>query len=84
VEKAEQLLSDLGFRQFRVRSHGPIARLELGPSEDAERLLKEPTRSRIVRELKSLGYRYVALDLEGYRTGSMNEVLARDSLREED
>jgi uncharacterized protein len=75
VEKAEDLLRQMGFREFRVRTHGTIARLELGPAEDAAALLKDGTRRDLVARLKALGYKYVTLDLEGYRTGSMNEVL---------
>jgi uncharacterized protein len=75
VGRAEELLRRLGFRQFRVRSHDAIARVELGPDEDVARLLEEKTRRRFVDEVKALGYNYVALDLEGYRTGSMNETL---------
>ena len=76
IEKAEDLLRELGFRQFRVRRHGLLARIELGAHEDGSALLRGETRNRLVKELKALGYRYVALDLEGYRTGSMNEVLS--------
>jgi uncharacterized protein len=79
VERAEDLLRGLGYRQLRVRTHDDIARIELGPGEDAERLLREPTRREVVEHLKELGYDYVALDLEGYRTGSMNEPLAAES-----
>jgi uncharacterized protein len=76
VGRAEQLLRELGYRHFRVRSHDPIARIELGPSEDPSALLDEKTRRSFVEKMKALGYKYVTLDLEGYRTGSMNEVLA--------
>ena len=69
VEQAEQLLLDLGFKQFRVRIHGLMARIEVLPDE-IERLLKY--RTEIVLKYKSLGFNYVSLDLEGYRTGSMN------------
>ena len=74
VDKAEQLLLDLGFRQVRVRVHGTIARIEVWPDE-FERLLRDEARNRIYRELKNLGFSYVTMDLGGYRTGSMNEVL---------
>jgi uncharacterized protein len=76
VGRAESLLRDMGFRSFRVRSHGPVARIELGPEEDESALLAAPARRRFVADLKALGYKYVALDLEGYRSGSMNEALA--------
>ena len=74
VDKAEQLLLDLGFRQVRVRVHGTIARIEVLPDE-FERMLRDEVRARIYRELKNLGFSYVTMDLGGYRTGSMNEVL---------
>jgi pyridinium-3,5-biscarboxylic acid mononucleotide sulfurtransferase len=74
VEKAEGFLRELGFTQLRVRHHGNIARIEILP-EDIESLLKNHSREKILTEFKNLGYKYVTLDLEGYRTGSMNEVL---------
>jgi uncharacterized protein len=75
VDKAEQLLLDLGFRQFRVRIHGEnVARIELLPS-DFDRMLDEKLRVRIYDTFKSYGFDYVSLDLLGYRTGSMNETL---------
>jgi len=73
VEEAEGFLHSLGLRQLRVRSHGPLARIEV-PKKDMVRLLSE-TPSHIVDKLKELGYTYVTLDLEGYRSGSMDEVL---------
>jgi uncharacterized protein len=76
VEAAEEVLRELKFKQFRVRHHGDIARLELGPS-DTERLFQEDLIGRITRSLKALGYIYVTLDLEGFRSGSMNEPLRR-------
>ncbi|MDY6399849.1 MAG: ATP-dependent sacrificial sulfur transferase LarE [Synergistales bacterium] len=72
VEDAEQLLMDLGFKQFRVRIHGKIARIEVMP-EDFCKLIEENTRSKIYDTLKNLGFSYVTLDLKGYRAGSMNE-----------
>jgi uncharacterized protein len=77
VEKAENVLREMGFREFRVRSHGTVARLELGLREDAASLLKDGVRQDLVAKLKALGYKYIALDLEGYRTGSMNEAIER-------
>lgn len=79
VGRAEELLRETGFRQFRVRSHGDIARIELGQREDPVRLLEGRRRERVVRAFKELGYLYVTLDLEGYRTGSMNEPLELSS-----
>ena len=74
VDKAEQLLLDLGFHQVRVRIHGTIARIEILPDE-FERIIDEDCRDKIYSTLKSLGFTYVTLDLGGYRTGSMNETL---------
>jgi uncharacterized protein len=74
VERAEDLLREQGFRQFRVRIHGTNARIELLP-EDIPRMLDENIRKEIVDKLKRYGFNYITLDLEGYRTGSMNEVL---------
>lgn len=74
VEKAEQLLLDKGFRQVRVRIHDKMARIEIMPDE-FEKLIKEEIRKEVVSELKSYGFDYVSMDLIGYRTGSMNEVL---------
>ena len=74
VDKAERLLRKLGLTQTRVRHHGTIARIEV-PGEDIPQFSEEALRSQIVSYLKRLGYTYVTLDLEGYRTGSMNEVL---------
>lgn len=74
VGRAEDALRRLGFKLFRVRHHGTIARVEIAPS-DIGRMLDERLRTRLSRRLKSLGYTYVALDLDGYRTGSMNETL---------
>jgi uncharacterized protein len=72
IEFAENKLHDLGFRQVRVRHHGETARIELS-RDDFGRLLNDGTNVEITRTLKKLGYTYVCLDLEGYRTGSMNE-----------
>jgi len=74
IEAAEDRVRALGFRQFRVRHHGDVARLEVDPAE-LDRALDPELRGRLVRALKEAGYRFAALDLEGYRTGSLNEVL---------
>ena len=74
VERAEQLLLDLGFHQLRVRIHGELARIELHPSEFGK-LLEPAIREQVTKTLRELGFRYVTMDLQGYRTGSMNEVL---------
>ena len=77
VDKAEQLLLDLGFRQVRVRIHGTIARIELLP-EEMDRFLEENRRHRLSEQLHGLGFTYVTLDLDGYQTGSMNKTLPRE------
>jgi pyridinium-3,5-biscarboxylic acid mononucleotide sulfurtransferase len=74
IEQAEQALARLGFRVYRVRHHDEIARVEIARSEMA-RALEPEVSAAIVRELKAIGYRYVTLDLQGYRTGSLNEGL---------
>lgn len=74
VDRAEQLLLDLDFHQVRVRIHDKLARIEILP-EEFSRLLDDSVRNTIYDTLKSLGFTYVTLDLAGYRTGSMNEVL---------
>lgn len=74
VGKAEELLKGLGLRQLRVRYHGEIARIEV-PRKDFSLILDEPVRTRLIEGLKRLGFTYITLDLEGYRTGSMNEAM---------
>lgn len=74
VEAAEVFLHDLGFVQMRVRHHDNLARIEV-TADDMPRLLDENLRTRITEHLRQLGYQYITLDLLGYRTGSMNEVL---------
>jgi uncharacterized protein len=71
VGRAEQVLHDLGFRQCRVRVHGDLVRVEVELA-DLTRLAQPAIRDRVVAELKSLGYRFVTLDLEGFRSGSLN------------
>jgi len=70
VEAAEEILRGLGFVELRVRHHGPIARIEVAPEEVA-RLAQPEVRARVVAGLEGLGYRYVTLDLEGYKRGSL-------------
>src|SRR5207253_3277491 len=74
IDRAEQLLRDLGYRHVRVRHHGDVARIEL-PPDDITRFVVEGLAEPIGRRIKELGFQYVALDLQGYRSGSMNEVL---------
>ena len=75
VDQAEHYLHKLGFRLVRVRHHGDIARIE-APPEDLLRLFEGDVHTRIVDALKEVGFKYVALDMQGYRTGSLNETLA--------
>lgn len=76
VDQAEQLLLDLGFHQVRVRIHGTIARIEVLPKELPE-LIASPVREKIAQKFREFGFSYVTLDLEGYRTGSMNETVIK-------
>jgi uncharacterized protein len=78
VEQGERLLHSMGFRVARVRFHGEIARLEVESSEIA-RLLEPVTRARVDSELKRLGFRFVTVDLMGFRSGSLNEGLPATS-----
>ncbi len=75
IAKAEEFLRGLGIGQLRVRHHGTVARIEVTPA-DFPALLDEDTRKNIGQYFRSIGYAYVTLDLEGFRSGSMNEVLA--------
>jgi len=77
VGEAERYLRRLGLEGLRVRHHGPLARIEV-PAHEIARLAEPPTREAVVAELKRLGFTYVTLDLEGFRSGSMNEVLRAD------
>lgn len=76
VDRAEQLLLDMGFNQLRVRIHGNVARIELMPG-DFPVIMQEENRKKVYDALRSYGFAYVSLDLMGYRTGSMNEVLPK-------
>lgn len=77
VERAEQFLLDLGFRQLRVRHHGDIARIEVS-TEERSKFFDLDIMDKVGQELKKIGFKYVTLDLLGYRTGSMNEVLTEE------
>jgi uncharacterized protein len=76
VDKAEQLLLDLGFTQLRVRIHGTIARIEVGQDEIL-RLAAPEIRRQVSEALHGLGFSYVTLDMDGYQTGSMNRTLPK-------
>ena len=77
IERAEAFLSARGFSQLRVRLHGHVARIEVLP-EDIPNILS--IRNDVVKSLRSIGFAYITLDLEGYRSGSMDEVLSSASL----
>lgn len=74
VDRAEQLLLDIGFHQLRVRIHGDVARIELLPDE-FPKFMEEKTRLSVYKKFKEYGFSYVTLDVLGYRMGSMNETL---------
>ena len=76
VDEAEDFLFGLGFKQVRVRHYGNLARIEV-LKEEMPRLIDGPLREKVADRLKQIGYRYVTLDLQGFRSGSMNEVLLR-------
>jgi uncharacterized protein len=82
VEKAEEFLRGLGFREVRVREHGTVARIEVGEGEIIL-LLTPERRSLISEKLRVLGYRFVSVDLDGYKMGSMNRMLVGKGLIEE-
>ncbi len=74
VDAAEAFLRELGFRQFRVRHHDRLARIEL-PHAEMPRLWEEDRHAAIVRRFRELGYHFVTVDLQGFRSGSANEAL---------
>jgi pyridinium-3,5-biscarboxylic acid mononucleotide sulfurtransferase len=80
VDEAEVFLRELGFVEFRVRHHDTIARIEV-PAGEVGRIVAEPLRSRIIAKLKSLGFKFVTLDLQGFRSGSLNESLTQEERR---
>jgi uncharacterized protein len=82
VEQGEDALRALGFRQFRVRHHGPIARLEIA-TEEMARALSPQMAAEFTRIFKALGFSYVTLDLEGFRSGSMNAILPVETLNKQ-
>ncbi len=77
VELAEEFLADMNLVEFRIRHHGDLARIELHP-EDMELMMAPQKRKMIVDKLKSLGFKFVAMDLTGFRSGSLNEVLSQE------
>ena len=79
VERGESALRDLGFHQFRVRLHDKLARIEISP-EEMPRALSGDMAAKMAQRLKAAGFAYVALDLEGYRQGSLNEALSKSKV----
>jgi len=76
IEEAEEFLKAKGFDEVRVRMHGNTARVEVSP-KDIARLASAGTRTVVSKRLRTLGFTYVSMDLEGYRSGSLNEVILR-------
>jgi uncharacterized protein len=77
IEQAEDFLRSLGFQEFRVRHHDTIARIEVLP-QDLARMLEPTWREAILTQFKSIGFQYVTVDLQGFRSGSMNEALSTE------
>jgi len=77
IDQAETFLRSLGFVEFRVRHHDSVARIEVPPAEIAK-IMAESVRSKVVEQLKSLGFQFVTLDLQGFRSGSLNESLSQE------
>jgi uncharacterized protein len=74
VEDAEDFLRELGFAEFRVRHHDTIARIEVRP-EDLNKVISDTLRRKIIEKMKSIGFKFVTVDLQGFRSGSLNEAL---------
>ena len=80
IEEAEDYLRGLGLLEFRVRHHDTVARIEVNP-QDIEKVTTEPIRTQIVEKLKSLGFKFVTVDLQGFRSGALNESLSEEEKR---
>lgn len=74
VDRGEEILREFGFREFRVRHHDRLVRIEIAPAE-MDRVLRKDLIAKLAQRFRALGFKYVTLDLEGFRSGSMNEVL---------
>ncbi|HWI54499.1 MAG TPA: ATP-dependent sacrificial sulfur transferase LarE, partial [Desulfobacteria bacterium] len=79
VDEAERFLRDLGFKELRVRHHGNTARIEV-PETLIEEIVRPQLRQDIVQKFSSLGFTYITLDLRGFRSGSMNEILPKETI----
>jgi uncharacterized protein len=80
IEEAEDFMRTLGLVEFRVRHHDTVVRIEVRP-ENIEKVTIEPVRSQIVERFKSLGFKFVTVDLQGFRSGSLNEPLSEEEMR---
>ena len=80
INEAENFLRELGLVEFRVRHHDTVARIEVNP-KDIDMVTAEPARSQIVEKLKSLGFKFVTVDLQGFRSGALNEALSEQQKR---
>jgi uncharacterized protein len=80
VDQAEGILRSFGFVEFRVRHHDKIARIEVRP-QDVATLVAEPVRTKVVERLKGLGFQFITMDLQGFRSGSLNESLSDEQKR---
>ena len=74
IDRGEEILREFGFREFRVRHHDQLVRLEIAPAE-MDRVLRREVFDELAKRFRELGFKYVTLDLEGFRSGSMNEIL---------
>src|SRR5215217_3917314 len=79
VDRGEEILREFGFREFRVRHHDQLVRIEIAPAE-MDRVLRKDLIDELARRFRELGFKYVTLDLQGFRSGSMNEVLDRPQI----
>ena len=79
VEQAEDFIRQLGFVEFRVRHHGNLARIEV-PAGQIEEIAQSSCREKIVKRFKELGFQYISLDLQGFRSGSLNESLSKEDM----
>ena len=80
IEQAEIYVRLEGFKEFRVRHHGDVARVEI-PMSQLQDFFADGRAERVAANIKSVGYKYVTLDLEGFRSGSLNEVLSKRGAR---
>jgi len=80
IDQAEEFLRSLGLVEFRVRHHDTVARIEVNP-QDIKKITTQPLRSQIVEKFKSLGFKFITVDLQGFRSGSLNEPLSEEQKR---